>query len=101
MNKMNKWVVIPMIVILTIGTITNGVFYLQESNKLKEAQVEIAGLEGDVTALEGNLTTVEGDVSVLEGNFTTVEGDVSILEGDITTPKKNILGQCQCFRSGG
>ena len=76
-----------MIVILTIDTIINGVFYLQESNKLKEAQVEIAGLEGDVTALEGNLTTVEGDVS--------------ILEGDITTPKKNMLGQCQCFRSGG
>jgi hypothetical protein len=99
MNKMNKWVVIPMIVILTIGTITNGVFYLQESNKLKNAQVEIAGLEGDISTLERDFTTVEGDVSTiegdvatlegdvttLEGNFITVEGDVSIMKGDVTT----------------
>ena len=105
MNKLNKWVVIPMIVILTIGTITNGVFYLQESNKLKDAQVEIAGLEGDISTLEGDFTTVasdvttlEGDISTLEGDFTTVagdvttlEGDVSALEGDVTTLKGNFI----------
>ena len=105
MNKLNKWVVIPMIVILTIGTITNGVFYLQESNKLKDAQDEIAGLEGDISTLEGDFTTVasdvttlEGDISTLEWDFTTVagdvttlEGDVSALEGDVTTLKGNFI----------
>ena len=98
MNKMNKWVVIPMIVILTIGTITNGVFYLQESNKLKNAQVEIAGLEGDIstlerdfTTVEGDVSTIEGDVATLEGNFITVEGDVSSIEGDVATLEGNFI----------
>ncbi len=88
---MNKWVVIPIIVILTIGTITNGVFYLQESSKLKDAQSGIAALKGDVStleggvsALEGNVSTLEGGVSSLEGNLSAVEGDVSTLEGGVS-----------------
>ncbi len=99
MSKMSKWVVIPIIVILTIGTITNGVFYLQESSKLNEAESRIAALEGnvpilgvDISNLEGNLSTVEGNVSTLEGNvstlgegISTLEGDVSVLEGGIST----------------
>ncbi len=73
MNKMNKWVLIPIIVVLAIGTITNGVFYLQESSKLKDAESRIATLEGNVPILEGGIST-------LEGNFLAVEGEVSTLE---------------------
>ncbi len=90
MNKMSKWVVIPIIVILTIGTITNGVFYLQESSKLKDAESRIATLEGNVPILEGNLSAVEGDVSALEGNLSAVEGDVSALEGNLSAVEGNV-----------
>ncbi len=85
MNKMGKWVVIPMIVILTIGTITNGVFYLQESRKLNEAQAEISALGGDVSALEGNVSGLEGDLSTLQGNVSTLGGNISTLEGNVST----------------
>ncbi len=85
MNKMGKWVVIPMIVILTIGTITNGVFYLQESDKLNEAQAEISALGGDVSALEGNVSGLEGDLSTLQGNVSTLGGNISTLEGNVST----------------
>lgn len=87
---MNKWVVIPIIIILTIGTITNGYFYMQESDKLEEAQSEIAALEVNVSALEGNLSTLKGDVSALEGNALTLEGDVLTLEGDVSTLEEGI-----------
>ena len=84
MNKMNKWVVIPIIVILTIGTITNGVFFLQESKKLNEAESRIATLEGNVPILEGGISTLEGDVTALEGGVIALEGDVSNLEGGVS-----------------
>ena len=91
MDKMSKWVVIPIIVILTIGTITNGVFYLQESSKLKDAELEIAALEGDVSSLEGGVSALEGNVSALEGNLSTAEGDVSTLEGDVLSLEGGVL----------
>ncbi len=97
MSKMNKWVVIPIIVILTIGTITNGVFYLQESSNLNEAESRIAALEGnvpilgvDISNLEGNLSTLEGNVSTLGEGISTLEGDVSTLEGDVSTLEGNV-----------
>ncbi len=89
---MNKWVAIPIVIVLAAATITNGVFYLQESSKLKEAQTQIAALEGnlstvegDVSSLEGNLSAVEGNLSAMEGNVSALEGDVSAVEGDVST----------------
>jgi len=96
---MNKWVIIPIVIILAAGTVTNGVFYLQESSKLKDAQsqlvalgedvstleVDVSTLEGGVSALEGNVSTLEGGVSALEGNVATLEGGVSALEGNVST----------------
>jgi S1-C subfamily serine protease len=95
---MNKWIAIPIIVILAIGTITNGVFYLQESSRLKDAESEVVALQEDVATMEediatmegavstmgGNLSALEGDVSVLEGDASVLEGDVSVLEGDVS-----------------
>jgi serine protease Do len=95
---MNKWVVIPIVTILAVGTIANGVLYAQESSRLEEAQSKIALLEGnfstlagdvstlggDVSGLEGNLSSLGGDVSALEGGVSALEGDVSVLEGDVS-----------------
>jgi S1-C subfamily serine protease len=91
MNKMNKWVVIPIIVILTLGTITNGAFYMQESSKLKEAESRIDILEGNVPILEGGISALEGGASTLEGNLSTVAGNVSTLEGDVSELESGVL----------
>jgi serine protease Do len=89
---MNKWVVIPIVTILAVGTIANGVLYAQESSRLEEAQSKIALLEGnfstlagDVSTLGGDVSGLEGDVSTLEGNYSTLEGDVSGLEGNLSS----------------
>jgi len=82
---MNKWVIIPIVIILAVGTVTNGVFYLQESSKLKDAQSQLVALEGDVSTLEGDVSTLEGGVSALEGDFSTLEGGVSALGDNVAT----------------
>ncbi len=101
---MNKWVAIPIVIVLAAATISNGVFYLQESSKLKEARAQIAFLEGnlsavegdvsalesDVSALGGNVFALEGDISALEGNLSAVEGDVSALESDVSAVEGNV-----------
>ena len=96
---MNKWVAIPIVIVLATATITNGFFYLQESSKLEDAQLEIAALQGgfstlggDVSSLKGDVSLLEGDVSGFEGNLSALGenvsalgGDVSALEGDVST----------------
>ena len=90
MDKKNKGVVI-IIIALVIGTITNGVFYLQESSKLKNAELRIAALEGDAPLLKGGISTLEGDFSALQGDILALEGGVSALGGDVSTLEGNLL----------
>ena len=78
---MNKWVFIAVSVILITTTATNGVLYFQESSKLKDAQSKLAGLEGNVSTIEGDVSSLEGGVSILEGSVGNLGDDVSVLEG--------------------
>jgi len=96
---MNKWawVVIPIIIVLLAGTVINGVFYVQESNKLKDTQNILAALGEDVSDLEGGISTLEegfssleGDVSTLEGGVSELQGNVSTLEGGVSTLEGNL-----------
>jgi serine protease Do len=86
---MNKWVVIPIIIILTMGTIANGVLYAQESSKLRDAQSQIADIEGGIDALEGNFSALDDNVSSLEGDISSLEGDVSSVLGNVATLEGN------------
>ena len=56
MGKMNKWIIIPIIGVLVAGLIAIGFLYLQETNKLKDAQSEIVTLEGNVSTLEARMS---------------------------------------------
>ncbi len=62
---MNKRIAIPIISVLAVGSMVLGAFYFQETNKLNDAQDEIAGLEGNVSALETELAELEAEVSEL------------------------------------
>ena len=42
---MNKWTAISIISVLAVGAIVLGVFYFQETGKLKDARDEIVALE--------------------------------------------------------
>ncbi len=81
---MNKWVAIPILVILVVGTVANGVLYFQASGELGDAKALIASLEGNVTSLGGNVSTLEGSVSSLEGDVSGLEGSVAAVEGDVS-----------------
>jgi len=81
---MNKWVFIAVALIFVAATATNGVLYFQESSKLKDAQSKLAGLEGNVSAIEGDVSSLEGGVSAIEGSVTNLGDDVSVLEGGVS-----------------
>ena len=87
---MNKWIVISIISLLAIGVIALGVFYWQESDKLKAAESEIVTLEGDVSTLEGTVSTLEGTVLSLEGDLAAAEAEVTRLEGELATAEAEV-----------
>jgi len=80
----NKWIIIPIIAILLAGTVVNGVFYFQQGAKLDETQTQLAALEGDLSATEGNISTLEAGISALEGDLSALEGDLSGLQGGVS-----------------
>ncbi len=89
---MSKWVVIPIVAILAVGTIANGVLYAQESGRLEDAQSKIALLEGNFSTLEGDVSTLAGNYSALEGNVSGLEGNLSALEGNYSALESDVSG---------
>ena len=80
-----KWLAVTVIIILAVGTVGGGYLYLQETNKLKDAQSEIVALEGNVATLEGNVSSLEGNVSALEGNVSALETNLADSEATVST----------------
>lgn len=66
---MNKWIAIPLIVLLAAGAGALGFLYFQESGKLKDADVEISSLEGNVSSLQSSLSAKDTDISSLESDL--------------------------------
>ena len=56
----------------------------------KKLQGDMTTLQGDVTTLQGDMITVQGDVTTLQGDMTTVQGDVATLQGDMTTVQGDV-----------
>ncbi len=80
----------------SLGTNATGVTATNVTDALAENRVLIDSIGGDITTLEGrvttnegNITTIDGRVTVNEGDITTLEGRVTVNEGDITTIEGN------------
>ena len=80
---MNKQIAVPIIGVLALGLIATGVFYLQGTSKLNDAQDEIAGLQGDVSGLETDLAAIETDLAATEAELTVSEATNSTLEAEL------------------
>jgi len=80
---MNKQIVIPVIAVLTIGIIVMGYFLGQQTNRLGKAEAEIVALEGNIVALQINLTESKATVSTLETKLTAADTKIVALEGNI------------------
>lgn len=87
---MNKWIAISTMVVLLAGVGVVGYLYMQESDKLKDAESEIGGLQTNVSSLQTNVSTLQGTVSTLEGDVSTLEGDVSTLETELSTSQATV-----------
>ena len=89
---MNKWIAVPITGVLAVGLITIGVLYLQEIDKLKEAQSEIIALAKNVSILTGNVSPLlEEKVPAMEMDVLVMSRSLSTLEGNLSTLEENIL----------
>ena len=103
-NILKKWLLGITMVVLLAGSGTNTYFYIQQNNRLNQADELISGLldninsvQNRLTSLQGNVSTLGDSISSLSGNIGTLGGKITALEGttsglssDITTLKGNI-----------
>jgi serine protease Do len=79
-SSIKKWVIIPIIVILTISTVANGVLFLKQSQQLGDAQAEIASLETQMSDTNEKVDSFENLVPELTG----LAQDTSALAEDVS-----------------
>ena len=79
------------------NTILNGIISIINSN-ITTLQNDVLAVEGNVTtlqnevlAVEGNVTTLQNDILTVEGNITTLQNDIAAVEGNVTTLQNHIL----------
>jgi len=84
---MNKWLFIPVILILVVATAFNGYFYLQQSDKLDDALASIDRLQNNLTSFESDLLPLRADILAVqeavidaEGLLDRVQTDIDLLE---------------------
>jgi len=83
--KMNKWIAIPIIGIMAVGFTITGVFYLQDTNKLDDAQNAITNLQGDVSDLKGDLAAAERNLTASEVTSLTLQEELLDSTTRVTT----------------
>jgi len=78
-NSKYKWLTLAIIIILTIGTITNGLLYFQESGQLDDARSEINALGNQITNLTSNISALDSSISSLVQQNTALTEQITIL----------------------
>ena len=75
----SKWILIT-IIILLIGTITNGVLLFEQSAQLEDSQAKITALEEQLSNATDRISSLENDVLALAD----LSADISVLETDVS-----------------
>jgi serine protease Do len=89
---MNKWIAIPISLILVAGTIANGVLYFQANGQLQDAKAHIADLEAGYGSLQGDLDLLDDSFVALSSQFSAMENDVSSLGSDVSSLQGDVSG---------
>ncbi|MDD3677651.1 MAG: trypsin-like peptidase domain-containing protein [Dehalococcoidales bacterium] len=89
---MNRWLTVVLVVILTIGTVTNGILYFQTSEKLNDAQTKIELIEEELSSLDSEFSGLNSLVSSLENNIDGVQSDINNIEGFVSALDEDING---------
>ena len=87
---MNKSIAISIIAVLAIAVIAVGYLYIQQTNKLTEAESEIVALQSNVSTLEENLANSETEASNLKAELADTEAKMSVLESDLQTAQTEL-----------
>jgi len=85
---MNKWILIPIVVLLIVANATTGVFLALQNSQLQDAISQIKNLNNSVSTINRDVSGLEGDLFSLDENvwnsLDEVQSDVSGIEGTIS-----------------
>ncbi len=87
---MNKWILIPILTILTVASIGNGVLYIQQGNELSDAQAQIAALQSEADSLNDDILNLQSNFSNLNIDLTDVESDIVALKDGAFVLEENV-----------
>jgi serine protease Do len=82
-NSINRWIAIPIILILTIFTVINGVLVLKQSSQIEDIQIEMASLEIQLQDASDKVSSLESlmpELADLAENISALAEDVSAIE---------------------
>lgn len=82
---MNKWVAIPLIIVLVAGAGALGFLYFQETGKLSDSEAKVSSLEGNVSSLQSSLSAKDADISSLESNLDVANASIQAQQAINTT----------------
>jgi len=80
---MNRWLFIPIILILSVATAFNSYIYLQQNEKLDDALANIDSLQNTITSLEDNLLPVRADIFAVEQAIINADNLLARIQTDI------------------
>lgn len=86
-NKMNKWIVIPIIALLVVGLVGTGYAYASKTSQLN---AEIDGLSETIGELKSEVSILETDKATLGSEKATLEENLDSAQGEITSLESNL-----------
>jgi S1-C subfamily serine protease len=82
---MNRWLLIPAILILAVSTAFSGYSYFQQNSKLDDALNELSALHDSISSFERDLIPLKADIFALEVQLNGAEGILGQIQEDIVT----------------
>jgi len=80
---MNRWLLIPAILILAVSTAFSGYSYFQQNSKLDDALNELSALHDSISSFERDLIPLKADIFALEVQLNGAEGIMGQIQEDI------------------
>ena len=82
---MNRWLLIPLMVILAVATAFSGYSYFQQNSKLDDALAQLSAFQNGISSFERDFIPLQADIFALEVQLNGAEGILGQIQDDIDT----------------
>jgi 2-alkenal reductase len=98
-EKMRKWIVPSLIVILLLGIVANSFLYVKQAAVIQNDKVLITSLQADVVSTKDGIASLNETTQSLARNVTGLQSSVDGLQTDIASAKDGIASLKEATQS--